>query len=615
MIQLNGIANWAARFLQDFSMKDPAQWAKFVEIFRVQQDGDNQGWRGEFWGKMMRGSAMVYAYTQDPELYEILTDSVRDLMTAAEEDGRISSYTREIEFDSWDLWSRKYIMLASEYYLEICKDEALKKDIIRFISRCADYIIDHIGEGEGKKQITSASRSWLGINSSSILEPIVRLYRLTGEQKYLDFATYIVDHGGAKDINIFELAYENKLYPYQYGVSKAYEMISCFEGLLEYYEATGIEKYKIATINFGRAVLESELSIIGCCGITHELFDHTKVRQTVVQDEVMQETCVTVTWMKFAARLLKLTGDTAFADSMEQAFYNAYLGAFNTEDKDCPYAEEKFLGKEKAPKLVRTFLPVDSYSPLTPGKRGVKIGGSQQLHDYSYYGCCACICGAGVGVFVKEMITADEEGITINFFEQGLAQLKYKDTNVYLQIETDYPTDGKVKITVKTDKPATFALKVRNPGWSNAPSGYSVFKKEWKKDSVELDFVMQIKVHYPEHWEEDTVYTKMQRGDGWHRAIAEKVFHKKEEEHYIALTYGPLTLAADSRMGKAADSVFDFEPRGTLCEDLTIAPNVPCLLKMKFTDKEGKDFYLVDYSSAGRDWETLIAAWLPVKGC
>ncbi len=612
-MQLRGLADWAARFLQDYSMKEPALWAKFVDVFRVQQDGTNQGWRGEFWGKMMRGASMICAYTQDPALYEILTDSVKDLMTAAEEDGRISSYTRETEFDSWDLWSRKYIMLASEYYLEICKDEALKEEIIRFISRCADYIIDHIGEGEGKKDITAASRSWYGINSSSILEPIVRLYKLTGEQKYLDFAAYIVNRGGAAHINIFELAYENQLYPYQYGVSKAYEMISCFEGLLEYYEVTGIEKYKTAVINFGRAVLESELSIIGCCGITHELFDHTKARQTVVQDEVMQETCVTVTWMKFAARLLALTGDSAFADSIEQSFYNAYLGAFNTENKDCPYAREKFLGKEKAPKLVRTFLPVDSYSPLTPGKRGVKIGGSQQLHDYSYYGCCACIAGAGVGVFLKEMITTDEEGITINFFEEGLAQLRWKDTNIYLQMETDYPTDGKIKLTIKTDRPTAFTLKVRNPAWSDAPSGYTTLHKEWKNETVELNFEMKLKAHFPEKWEKDTVYTKMKKGGGWHSAAAEEVFHKEEEDHYIALTYGPLTLAADSRLGKPADSVFDFEPRGTLQEDLTIAPNVPCLLKMKFTDKEGKDFYLVDYSSAGRDWETTIAAWLPIS--
>ena len=85
------------------------------------------------------------------------------------------------------------------------------------------------------------------------------------------------------------------------------------------------------------------------------------------------------------------------------------------------------------------------------------------------------------------------------------------------------------------------------------------------------------------------------------------------DDNYIALFRGPLTLAADSRSGKDADSVFDFEPAGSLCADAQIADGIPCQLKIKFTDRSGEDFYLVDYASAGRDWETVIAAWLRTK--
>ena len=92
-----------------------------------------------------------------------------------------------------------------------------------------------------------------------------------------------------------------------------------------------------------------------------------------------------------------------------------------------------------------------------------------------------------------------------------------------------------------------------------------------------------------------------------------EVHHKEEEDNYIALMRGPLTLAADSRSGKDANSVFDFEPVGELCKNKEIVPGVPCLLKMKFKDRNGETFYLVDYGSAGRDWETEIAAWLPTK--
>jgi hypothetical protein len=59
--------------------------------------------------------------------------------------------------------------------------------------------------------------------------------------------------------------------------------------------------------------------------------------------------------------------------------------------------------------------------------------------------------------------------------------------------------------------------------------------------------------------------------------------------------------------------VFDFLPEGELCGDKEIAPGVPCMLKMRFTDRKGEEFYLVDYASAGKDWETDIAAWLRTK--
>ncbi len=612
MVQFKGVADQAAQFLQKEQLTDAKLWAKFVDVFRSRPDGENQGWRGEFWGKMMRGGALIYAYTQDQELYNVLTASVKDMMTTAEQDGRVSSYAREAEFDSWDIWCRKYVILACEYYLEICQDEDLKKEIVTFISRCADYIVAHIGNGEGQKRITDASRSWYGVNSSSVLEPIVRLYKLTGKQSYLDFATYIVNEGGARGINIFELAFENKLYPYQYGVSKAYEMISCFEGLLEYYDVTKIEKYKTAVLNFGKAVMSSEISIIGSCGITHELFDHTRTRQTVQQEDVMQETCVTVTWMKFCSRLLALTGDTSFADQMEHSFYNAYLGAFNTQHKESPYVFNKFRKLGIEPKS--SYLPFDSYSPLTPGIRGVKVGGNQVLPDNSYYGCCACIGAAGVGVFLQHAVTADDEGIVINFFEQGAAKVTYKGVAVTLTMETDYPAHGNIKITVETDRPASFALKVRNPGWSDLPLGYTLYQKEWSRDTVELNFDMKIKTHLPERWEKDVVYTDMSNMQpGSHAAGPKTVYYNKKEADFVALTRGPLTLAADSRTGKPADSAFCFAPQGTLCAEKEIAPGVPCLVKLEFTDHTGEKFYLVDYASAGRDWETTIAAWLPTK--
>ena len=611
-LRTTGVANNAIDFLQTEQLKNRELWAKFVEQYRTQPDSENYGWRGEYWGKMMRGGCLAYKYSKDAELYDILTESVKDMMSVAEQDGRVSTYKRESEFDAWDIWCRKYVILACEYYLDICKDNALKQEVVNFIKACADYIILHIGDGQNQKGINEATRSWLGLNSSSILEPIVRLYKITNDKKYLDFATYIVNEGGAKGINVFKLAYENKLAPYQYGVSKAYEMTSCFEGLLEYYYVTGKTWCKDAVINFANALIKTEISVIGCSGITHELFDYTTARQTV-REAVSQETCVTVTWMKFCSRLLELTGESKFADCMEQSFYNAYLGAFNTKRHISPFMRWKFVEQLGLDDIVDTYLPVDSYSPLLSGKRGVKVGGDQLLSDGSYYSCCTCIASAGAGVFMDNMITVDEKGITINFFEEGKATVQYDGAKVEITQKTKYPVDGNIEISVKTDIPKTFELKVRIPGWTGK-SGYAIYNNLWHDNTIAVNYDMHIRTQLPMKWDKEVVYTEMSNANPTcHLASPVTVYHNPDDDNYIALFYGPLTLAADSRMGKDAGSVFDFEFVGTLCQDTEIIKGEPCLLKFKFTDKKGEDFYLVDYSSAGKDWQIDIAAWLRTK--
>jgi DUF1680 family protein len=93
-------------------------------------------------------------------------------------------------------------------------------------------------------------------------------------------------------------------------------MISCFEGLIEYYRVTGIEKYKEAIVRFADKVLESDFTIIGCSGCTHELFDHSTVRQANTNNgRIQQETCVTVTLMKFMYQLTCMTGDPKYVDA------------------------------------------------------------------------------------------------------------------------------------------------------------------------------------------------------------------------------------------------------------------------------------------------------------
>ena len=166
-----GTANATVDFLLREQLNDPSLWKKFVQQYRDKLDGTDRGWRGEYWGKAMRGACLVYEYTKDEDFYNLLTESVRDMLTVAEEDGRVSSFTRDMEFTAWDVWCRKYALLGMEYYYDICRDEALKAEILTFMKGAADYVVAHLGrESEGKKPITLCCYSWLGVNASSILD-------------------------------------------------------------------------------------------------------------------------------------------------------------------------------------------------------------------------------------------------------------------------------------------------------------------------------------------------------------------------------------------------------------------------------------------------------------
>ena len=621
----NGFVDDAFKFIEDFQLLSPLHWRRFVEQFRVNSD-TNRGWKGEYWGKMMRGASLVYSYTKNPELYDVLATTVKDMIESAEESGRISTYPADKEFDGWDLWCRKYVLLGMQYFLDICKDDVLRTRAIAAMRGHLDYIIDHIGDkAEGKKEINKATRNWRGLNSSSILEPVVRLYNITGEQKYFDFATYIVERGCTDIVNIFELAYKKELYPYQYPVTKGYEMMSCFEGLMEYYKITQNEKYRQAIVNFADMVLESDFTVIGCSGCTHELFDHSSVRQAnTTNNPIMQETCVTVTLMKFLYRVYLLTGDTKYVDAFEISFYNAYLGAINTEKVIEPTV------RAEHPDWILEPLPFDSYSPLTAGTRGRKIGGLQLMPDMHYYGCCACIGSAGLGLVPMIQICSSADGVALNMFIDGVASVKTPQGRVLkINTVTDYPRDAKIALKLNLDASECFALRIRDPYWSKTTTaqigaekvgvrdgGYIVIEREWNDDdeiTIELD--MRIEAIRPVSygtqvlmneivWDADHMIPTFDRED----VLACK---------HIAFRRGPIMLAQENRLGYSVDDPVAFKVgadgyiEGYEC-DREIPYN--SIVKLDLPTDSGR-MTLTDYASAGKLWtdESKMAVWMLTK--
>lgn len=624
--QYNGFVDHAIRYIEEVQLMNRELWKRFVQQFREDSDFDG-GWRGEYWGKMMRGACFTYSYTKNPQLYQILADTVCDMMDTADENGRISTYNPQHELEGWDLWCRKYVLLGMQYFLEICENDALSQKIIASMCKQVDYIMSKIGKVEdGKKPITSATYDWRGLNSSSLLEPIVRLYNLTNQSQYLNFAEYIVNCGGIDVENIFELAYQDQFYPYQYPVTKAYEMMSCFEGLLEYYRVTKIEKYKTACINFANKVLESDFTIIGSSGCTHELFDHSTVRQVnTTNGAIAQETCVTVTLMKFMYQLTLLTGDAKYSDAFEISYYNAYLGAINTEKVIEPSL------KRDHPDWYIEPLPFDSYSPLTAGTRGNGIGGLKVMSDNHYYGCCACIGSAGNGLVSKMALLTTAHGLVYNLFINGTVKSTTPRGNpIVLETSTEYPVDGRVRVIVHVDSPESFELLIRNPFWSKQTGitvngnlyevnkGYIPIVRTWTDgDVIELLLDMRTEVISPVSYGHDIIMNKVVWGKNYMVATYDE--EDPLARHHVALRRGPIMLAQENRLGYQVDDPVsvDADTDGYVkvtFPEKEIAP-YPHILEVCVPLENGTVMHVTDYASAGKSWtqESKMAVWMLTK--
>lgn len=582
MQKYNGIFDRYARFIEEKQLLNREYWRLFVEQYRSNVDDHDLGWRCEYFGKMMRGASLTYQYTKNEELYNVLTECAEDMLTTQQESGRFSTYSAELEFNGWDIWGRKYVLLGFLHYCEICRDENLKNRIMLSLEKHLDYIIDHVGEGDGKRAIGETSKHWLCINSCSILEPTLRMYKHSGHKRYLEFAEYIIDYLFNGAPAIFFLAEQNELDPHQYPVVKAYEMMSCFEGLIEYYEITGDKRYLKICENFAERVRNTEISVIGCAGCCHELFNNTVATQTDTSyQNIMQETCVTVTWMKFCDRLLRHTGNSKYADEIEKSAYNALYGAVNTED--CLTSKKD------------SFI-FDSYSPLFLRPRGRGAGGYKNIAEGVYFGCCVAIGAHATAMMPLYAVKPFDGGITIDFYENGKAEFD----GFGVEIETNYPTDGNVKITVVSAPVVEKSVKLRVPYFSektylsvngeriSADTGYVYLNRTWKSgDIIELKFDMNPRVLHPVGMDD-----------------------KPETKDFIAVMYGPITLARDSRV----DSVDNPVPKADE-------------VKIEFCDKNGFNceimadvtlgetkVKMVDYMSAGKIWhETSIEAWLPTK--
>lgn len=577
----NSIANWN---------KGRLPYDEFVNFFRTH--AAPQFALGEMWGKAVRSGSMFYRYTKDPELKTILDNTVQDLLSTQNENGSISCtpVDQQPGSENGDLWERKYVMLGlEEYYQWVNPDSA----VLNALQKHADCIIDQVGHAPKKEIVdlgwsaTNIGYEPCHIESSTLLEPFMRLYNWTGEQRYLDFARYIVESGGTKHFDLIQQAYDNTD-PYLMSghYPKAYEMMSMFEGVVEYYRVTGDERCRQAFMNLFNNIRKREITIIGNAGadqpyhpnVAGEAWGNTAYEQTNPNITRMMETCVGVTWMKFCSQIMRLTGDPAPADEIEKYVYNGLLGAMKPTGDGF------------------------SYVNLLNGNKVVNYGWGWHFDDF-YVTCCNLNGPMGLAYIPYVAVMTSEEGPIVNLYNAGEVNMNTRTQPLQLTIDTDFPQTGHVVINVNPEKAENFTMKLRIPSWSQntalsvngekveaTPGTYAELNRKWNPgDRIEIDFDMTCRV------------------------INAPLGSNRAGDNFQAVVRGPIVLARDENI----DPNFD-QPVAIQADEngvVAITPVQPTLpsTKMEFLvpTSEG-DIHMVDYASVDGWNGSKICTWLPI---
>ncbi|MDE3274905.1 MAG: glycoside hydrolase family 127 protein, partial [Verrucomicrobiota bacterium] len=298
------------------------------------------GWQNEYWGKTMLSYAGAIAYTRDPELTKWALDRVHEFVAKYQQsNGYLSTYrednigvrTKEANpHKTWNFntWGRKYTLWALVEMYRATGDDACLD--------AAEKLADHLCAQLKRLNVgIEWTGSWAGLSAMTILKPILLLNRERPKAEYRALADHIVsvtDREGADaiDMNLIRLALSDKPVHTWFGdramyLAKAYELQSFFEGVAEQYRVTGEPRLLAAVKAFHRHLVDDELNGMRSVGY----FDHfLNARKRV---NAMTELCDVTHWIRLNRELYLLTGETAYLDCIEEAFYNAFLAGVSPD--------------------------------------------------------------------------------------------------------------------------------------------------------------------------------------------------------------------------------------------------------------------------------------------
>lgn len=391
----------------------------------------SQTWIGEHVGKFLFSAALTYKHSRDPRLKQLMDEMAAKYISYQLYDGYMGTYLPKDYWSEWDVWAHKYCIIGLLNYYSITGSQPA----LECAKKAADLICKTFGDASGQMDLMKSGHH-MGMAAGSILEPMVDLYRYTGDIKYLDFCNYILraweQSNGPKIIsNLEKYGKVTKV-----GNAKAYEMLSCLVGIAKYYKLTGEEKYYKALQTAWIDIRLNKMYITG----TASSFEHFKEDNILPagNDDHMGEGCVTTTWLQLNHQLFMISGEQKYMEEVERAVYNHLFAAEN---------------------------PITGCVSYYTALQGVKPHKCDQG-----FSCCLSSIPRGISM-VPDLVWGKVNGIfSVLMYDSGevIDSIKATDGSTLklgIKSESKFPYEGGLKYTINPSSAKKFALNFRVPAW------------------------------------------------------------------------------------------------------------------------------------------------------
>ena len=447
----------------------PSEKSHAIENFRIaagRTRGEHYGWvfQDSDVYKWLEAAAYTLKDHWDDDLKKI-TDEVVDLIADAQEkSGYLNTYFTIMEPDhkykrlgeSHELYCAGHFIEAAVAYNQVTGSKKAREIAIKL----ADHIDSCFGPEEGKIH---------GCDGHEEVEiGLMRLYHLTGEKRYLKLSEYFLLQRG-QDPDFFKRQFREDtgkpaiggLYnaPLTYfqihapileqdsAEGHAVRLVYMCTALADVAASTGNKELEAVCRRIWRNIVDKRMYITGGIGSTVNGESFT-LDYDLPNDTMYCETCASIGLIFFARQMLRLSADGEYGDVMERALYNTALAGMALDGKHFFYVNPLEVVPEKSEK--------------DPTKSHVKIVRPDWL------GCACCPPNlARLLASVEDYIYTDRgDTVLVNLFIKSHMEKEYEGGNLAVDIDADYPRDGRISFAIKNTGSAAARVGIRIPGWS-----------------------------------------------------------------------------------------------------------------------------------------------------